>query len=191
MEYTPEVFMVQFALVKRFVYHTIYYRELHRAYGSAELKSEFLTHTIDSHILQAVVYWCMVFGSDGCNSTHWKKLSPTESSDLQRSFRQRLLEKTDLSKDKWNHYWKNMTKFRNEYVAHRELKITCKVPCLTTALNVAYFYDGWIRDIIYPDTFDEPPLNESAVLLEKKVDPLIDKLVQLIKMYNDQTGQVT
>lgn len=52
--------------------------------------------------------------------------------------------------------------FRNEYVAHRELNYKKPVPYFDPALEVAYVYDGWIRDIISPDVFEEPPLNEFA-----------------------------
>jgi len=187
MDYKAEVFMVQYPLVTRFVYHAVYYRELHLAYCSASLESEFWTHTIDAHILQSVVYWCMVFGKQGCNRTHWKHLSETESESLQCSFRRRLFEETDLSPERWTEYWQSITKFRNEYAAHRELQIKCKVPKLDTALNVAYFYDRWIREVISPDVFDDPYLQELATALIKKIKPLIESLIQVTKTYNQET----
>ena len=86
MGYNPDVFIEQFPLVKRFLYHLLYYRTLHEAYIRNQLQSEFWTHTIDAHLLQALINWCMVFGSDGCNPTHWKKLSLTQSHELQEGF---------------------------------------------------------------------------------------------------------
>src|SRR5262249_8530888 len=86
-EYDPKVFLEQFSLAKRFVYHLTYYRVLHAAYTQNKIKSEFWTHTIDAHLVQASVVWCMVFGSHGCNPTHWKKLSNTQSKEIENRFR--------------------------------------------------------------------------------------------------------
>ena len=67
MRYEPEVFVRQFPLVKQFVHHLIYYRELVRVYRDLHLKSAFWTATIDAHLSRASLLWCMVFGSEGSN----------------------------------------------------------------------------------------------------------------------------
>jgi len=101
MEYDVDIFCEQFPIVKTFLYHLTCYRELHRAYQDLELKSEFWTHTIDAHLLQACILWCMVFGSHGCNPTHWKKLCKQDRENLENSFRKGLFEHTELTQEKW------------------------------------------------------------------------------------------
>lgn len=142
MHYNQKVFMQQFPVAKRFACHFVYYRALHKAYQEKQLKSEFWTLIIDAHLLQAIIYWYMVFSSDGCNPTHWKQLSPTNSEELQQSFRNGLFRDTELNKESWAKYRKEVTDFRNSYVAHRELNSSLPVPNLDTALKVAPYYDN-------------------------------------------------
>jgi len=182
MEYNADIFECQFRLVKRFVYHYIYYRELFDA--SLEVQSEFWTHTVDAHLLQAAMCWCMVFGSDGCNPTHWKNLSTSESEELCRSFRQGLLAYAGITLQQWENYWQEMTYFRNNYAAHRALNYDRPVPNFSLSLKVAYFYDKWIRKVISPDIFEEPPLEESARALGNAIRPLINRFMEYTKQYN-------
>lgn len=181
MDYNPDVFREQFPLIKRFVYHLIYYRALHAAYAESQIQSEFWTHTIDVHLLQALINWCMVFGSHGCNPTHWKKLSRTQSEELEASFRSGLTKSADIDETKWNKYWKEMTAFRDKYAAHRELVYNSPVPNFDLALKVANYYDEWIRQIIYPDAFDEPLLKETAEKVKSAIAPLIARLLNVTK----------
>ncbi|EFK06422.1 conserved hypothetical protein [delta proteobacterium NaphS2] len=118
----------------------------------------------------------MVFGAEGCNQTHWKKISEKGCEHLQSSFRSKLQKATGLSFDEWNGYWSEMTTFRNKYVAHRELNYDKPVPDFSNAITVALFYDQWIREIIAPDFLEEPPLEEFLIKLKSSVAPLIEKL---------------
>ena len=179
--YNPDVFMEQFPLVKRFLYHLLYYRALHEAYTRNQLQSEFWTHTIDAHLLQALINWCMVFGSDGCNPTHWKKLSLTQSHELQEGFRKGLIEHTGIKWAEWEEYWKKMTAFRDKYAAHRELDFSAPVPNFDLALKVAHYFDDWIRRIISPDSFEEPSLRKSEERISKTFASLADKLLKITK----------
>jgi hypothetical protein len=172
MEYNSDVFCEQFPIVKRFLYHLVCYRELFRAYLDLQLKSEFWTHTIDAHLLQAAILWCMVFDSDGCNPTHWKKLSAHDSEALKESFRQGLFNKTELTQESWQMYWEKINRFRGGYAAHRELNYSEPVPDFNIAQDVAYFYDQWIREVIEPDIFDELPLKESLRRMQEEIKPL-------------------
>ena len=181
MHYEPQVFMSQFPLVKRFVYHLVYYRALSKVYGDSQLQNEFWTLTIDAHLLQAVIHWCMVFGSDGCNPTHWKHLSPDQSNTLRQSFRDGLFRQTDLDQQAWEPYWKEIVHFRNNYAAHRALEFSSPVPHFDAALKVAYYYDNWIRKVISPDTFAEPLLEAFALTLAQSVNPLVNRLFEATK----------
>ena len=179
MHYDPKVFQEQFPLVKFFVQHLFYYRELRNAYGSLGLQSPFWVFTIDAHLARAVICWCMVFGAHGCNPTHWKKLSKNNVDYLRTSFRKWLFSHTNFTPRTWETYWKEIVAFRNEYVAHRELEYKKPVPTFDLALEVAYVYDSWIRDVIVPDIFDEPPLKKSAAELQQLIRPFaIDLLTK-------------
>jgi hypothetical protein len=60
--------------------------------------------------------------------------------------------------------------FRNKYVAPHELGHFQPVPKLDRALEVAFYYDDWIRKAIFPDIFDEPPLRELVEQLRRNVE---------------------
>lgn len=181
MDYNPDVFVEQFPLIKRFLYHLIYYRTLHAAYAESRIQSEFWTHTIDAHLLQAAINWCMVFGSHGCNPTHWKRLSRTQSEELEASFRGGLTKSAGISETEWEKYWEEITGFRNNYVAHRTIGFDNPIPKLDLALKIAYYYDEWIRQVIYPDHFEEPSLNETAEKVRSAIAPLIARLFSVTK----------
>lgn len=70
-----------------------------------------------------------------------------------------------------------MINFRNKYAAHRELEYASPVPNFDTALAVAYYYDNWVREVIFPDTFAEPRLESFALSLQKSAVPLIERLL--------------
>jgi len=178
MHYDPKVFKVQFLIAKKFVYHVFYYKGLLAAYQKHGLQDEFWTHTIDAHLLQAAILWCMIFGSEGCNPTHWKYLSKEQTDDLKRSFRDGLLQSTGMSQQQWDLYWQDMTAFRSKFVAHRELVFDKPVPHFDVALKVVYYYDQWIRNVIAPDVFDEPTLEETSATLKEEIGPLIEQLYE-------------
>ena len=184
IEYSPEIFVEQFPLVKLFLYHITYFREINDSYKTTQSKSVFWTYTINAHLLQATMTWCMVFGAEGCNQTHWKKLSSEECEILQSSFRNRLSESIDLSMEQWNDYWLKVTTFRNKYVAHRELNYDYPVPNFSNAIKVALFYDKWIRELISPDILEEPSLKDFVSDLKSSIRPLIDKILSVTKEHN-------
>lgn len=173
--YNSDVFLIQFPIAKRFVYHLVFYRELSAAYTAHGLQSEFWTTTIDAHLLQAAILWCNVFGSHGSSAIHWKHLSHQDSDKLQVSFRKGLEKNVGLSRSQWGKYWKEMTYFRNKYAAHRD-HYEKPVPQFDIALNVAYFYDSWVRQVISPHSFAEPTLIATAERLKRDFAPLIERL---------------
>ena len=188
-KYDPDIFVEQFPLVKQFLYHIVYFREIKKAHVATKLESWFWTYTINAHLLQATMKWCMVFGADGCNQTHWKKLSKEGRKELQASFRKRLQDVSDLSSESWKECWSEMTQFRNKYVAHRELKYDRPVPDLSSAIKVALFYDRWIREVIAPDVLQDNPLEEFVAELQAAIAPLIRKLLTVTEAYNKSTEQ--
>lgn len=182
MHYNEDVFMTQFPIAKSFVYHITYYRILYKAYHKNDPKCEFWTHTMDAHLLYAAILWCMIFGSDGCNTTHWKNLSSEQSDELKCSFRESLSKTIGIDWKRWQKYHKEMTDFRNKFAAHRELEYKKPIPKFDIALSVVYYYDHWIREVIAPDIMNEPLLEKSAKNLRATV-PLINALIKNTKAY--------
>jgi hypothetical protein len=168
MDYNEEIFCSQYPLVTYFLRHSIYRTELYHLYNQYNVESEFWTSTIDAHYLQAVIYWCMVFGADGCNPTHWKKLSDTACEELKESFRNELYKNTALDEKAFNEFWKGINNFRG-YAAHRELNFKGKTPILKTAQEIAFFYDDWIRQLIHPASLAVEPLRKKAESLKIQV----------------------
>lgn len=182
MNYNEDVFMTQFPIAKRILYHLSYYRALHNAYQKHGLECEFWTHTIDAHLLQAAILWCMIFGSDGCNPTHWKNLTSDQSDELKRSFRDGLPKSTGIDWKHWKKYHKEMVDFRNKFAAHREPEYKEAIPNFDIAFKVVYYYDHWIREVIAPDVMEEPLLEKTETKLEA-MEPLIDSLIEDTKAY--------
>ncbi len=177
MNFEPKVFANQFPIVKTFIYHLIYYRVLLKSYQEHRLQNEFWTLTIDAHLVRAITSWCMVFGSDFSESTHWKQLHIHDSKALYNNFREGLFKATGLNQHTWHKYWKSVVDFRNKYAVHRELEFREPVPILNTAVAVAYYYDVWVRGIISPALFDEPQLELSAKTLHDSMIPVVEKLL--------------
>src|SRR5437867_4438922 len=159
MHYNIEVFRYQFPMVKEFVYHLVCFREISKTCREIDLQSVFWRSTGEAHLVLASIQWCMVFGSHGLtNPTHWKRLSVDESNELEGSFRKGLTQQLGITTQKFLEYWEDMKYFRDNYAAHRKVGDYKKpIPVFTDALNIAFYYDEWIRKIIYPDIFEEPP----------------------------------
>jgi len=180
LHYDADVFRVQFPVARRFIYHLTFYRILRAAYAEQKLESEFWAPTTDAHLLQAAILWCIVFGSDGSSSLHWKHLNPQDAQSLQADFRQKLVRRLSINWGQWEIYWKDMVDFRNRYAAHRD-GYDKPVPNFDMALEVAYFYDEWVRQVISPDLLEEPPLKMTAARLQNDCTPLIAQLLQTTK----------
>jgi hypothetical protein len=166
----------QFYILKWFVYHLTYYRILSQRYEEHNLKNEFWTLTIDAHLLRASVQWCMVFGSDTTNPTHWKRLFTKASEESH--FRQELFTATCFDQDTWQEYWESMTGFRNKYAVH-EFEFTKPVPDFAPALTVVHYYDNWMRNFTCPGTLQECPLISFEQSLRTSVVPLLEKVLKV------------
>lgn len=170
--YRKEVFAEQIPLVYSFARHLLCYRVLKDAVAGKQYRSSFWIDTSNAHISQACVYWCMVFGNYDSNKTHWQKLAVGPADTLRTSFRKGICEHLGISEAEWESYWKDMIAFRDQYVAHRDFTNRSPVPLFDRALEVAFFYDSWVRKLIAPDILDTRPLreiyakNNSVVALE-------------------------
>jgi hypothetical protein len=178
VNYRLEVFVEQLPLVDLFVKHLIHHRSLKPWLARTKVKSSFWSDTSNAHLLQAVIYWCKVFGSDGANPTHWKKLSPGDCEEIQKSFRAGLYSSLRVTPAEWLSYWEEVLSFRNKYVAHHELEHSQPVPILDRALELAFYYDDWIRKAIAPDILYEKPLRELVEQLRHDVEEELSAAMQ-------------
>lgn len=159
MRYDSDIFCNQYPIAGSFVQHLAYYRAGKPVYDRLGLKSPFWCATLDAHLKIATIQWCKVFGSDGCNATHWKKTARLDVETAKKSFRSKLV-RPGLSFADWQKYHRSMRNFRNKFVAHHEIGFADPVPNFDTALNVAYVYDGWVRELIRPDVYTGPWLRQ-------------------------------
>jgi hypothetical protein len=169
------VFSEQLPIVKQFIFHLIYHRAISTAYNERRMENEFWTLTSDAHLLRATIDWCMVFGVDS-NSTHWKQVLTASPTDDQ-SFREDLLMTLGMSEDQWGRYWVDMKYFRDKFAAHRQLNFSRPVPDFDVALKVTFYYDQWVRRLIFPDTIDEPAMESFASSLNKTTIALVARLM--------------
>src|SRR5262245_20249253 len=148
MNYHEEVFSRQYPVVF-FVQHLAYYRGFKAAWRGTTEHKEFWTATVDGHLKLATIAWCNVFGSRK-EDTHWAKLptSNTAKSAIQH-FRTLVLSRTGFSREQWETYHQVILAFRDKYVAHMDLRnqFTNLVPCFDHALQVAYGYEEWAREL--------------------------------------------
>jgi hypothetical protein len=169
MNYDVNSFAWQWPVLRDFALHYVSYQEINHLLDNMDAKQfkEFWVLTNDAHLLQAINYWCMVFGTAGSNPVHWKKVV-----EQHEDFRKIII---DIRPD-WENYWKEIIDFRNKYSAHREIQFDDPVPLLGDALEIAFAYDGWIRDYIKPDRLEGPTLKEIATEYRENVATSLIKL---------------
>jgi hypothetical protein len=188
MNYNPAIFIEQYPLVRQFIKSITLFREIKAATEKADLESEFWIQTINAHLLQATNYWCMVFGSDDRNKTHWKNLSGVDIDNLQESFRSGVVDELKIRFDDWAKYQKEIVQFRNRYSAHRELSYSKPVPNFDIAIEVAFFYDKWVRKVISPDHLDILYLKQYSENYRRQNSSLIEFLLTKTKKYQSLLG---
>jgi hypothetical protein len=164
----------QYEVLVSFIHHLAYYRALSQAYKSTTIKSEFWTKTIDAHVIRSVLDWCMVFGTDS-NKIHWKKVITDKN--YQSEFRSILMKDLNISETELKKYWKEMTTFRNDYVAHRMAEPSFpKVPFFDTALKIACLYDDYFRKNVNA-SFEDDTLSERYERLLRTSKDVIQTIV--------------
>ena len=93
----------------------------------------------------AVLEWCKLFGSDDeeHQPLHWKNMV----SD-QVQFRNDLFSRLRIYESKWRSYWGEMKRYRDQSVAHHDLRRSeiKNYPKFDLALEAAYFYYEFIVD---------------------------------------------
>jgi hypothetical protein len=142
--YRQEVFRDQLPLVDCFARHLVHYRVVKGHLDARRPQSPFWSDTCNAHLLQATIYWCMVFGARGPNPTHLRNLAVGDADALQASFRARVASALGITEADWTSYWEQMDAFRSGYAAHRELSFKEPVPNFDRALEAAFCYEDWV-----------------------------------------------
>ena len=174
MEINNKVFCNQWPIVLKFVQSYTYYKVLYQHCKDNKLESAFWAKAIDSLLEMAAIEWCKIFGSHGnSNQLHWKKTTDDLSDDDIQAFQQMIYDHTDFSKSEWEEYNLQMRTFRDQYVAHLDVSESLPTPpFFIHALQVAYAYDKWIRDLLLrdniPGIMESPSLEEYAAGFDKE-----------------------
>ena len=175
MEYNIYCFCEVFPLLKNFLYHLASHRQINAALHELPGEREFWVYTCDAHIENAVLAWCMVFGTDS-NETHWKKIF-NGYDDARNSFLKYLHDKSNISIDDFQKCWDQMTAFRNDYVAHKA-GYAKPVPHFDMACTIVFCFDVWIREQIKPDFIDFPKFIKLFDEYQKSINKTLQALIK-------------
>lgn len=94
----------------------------------------------------AVIEWCKLFGSEGSNDLHWKRLYP----DRLDEFRAGLYAATGTDAAGFQAYWREMKRWRDTNYAHHQqgAALPAKWPQFDIALAAAeYYYDRVVAEL--------------------------------------------
>ena len=104
----------------------------------------------------AVLEWCKLFGSDDeeYQPLHWKNIV----SD-QVQFRRDLFSRLRIYESKWRSYWNEMKRYRDQSVAHHDIRRfeIKNYPQFDLALEAAYFYYEFIVDELRKMGIEQQP----------------------------------
>ena len=164
MEYNDEVFKSQYGTVVFFVQRLAYRRGIFEPVQSLMNHREYWMSVCADHLRLATIAWCMVFGAYK-EHLHWTKTPKGNDAEMAkqefRDRRDRQLLKTGFTREQWETYHKEMLDFRNKFVVHLDIseRYNAPVPCFDPALQVAYAYEEWVREVIRPAPFLVPMLS--------------------------------
>jgi hypothetical protein len=161
MAYNEEVVSRQYPVVLFFVQHLAYFQGLKATVDRITNHKAFWTATVDGYLKLATIAWCKVFGSRK-EDLHWAK-TPTGNIPKQAKddFRQRVLSHTGFTHEQWETYHTKMLTFRDKYVAHLDLNkpFNEPVPSFDPALQIAYAYEEWAKELTQSVTWGQPTLS--------------------------------
>ena len=145
--------------------------------GCSKKEKWFLVVTLNSHLMMSVIDWCKIFGTDS-SELHWKKAVITNSEKFKNEVRLKIYEATELSPKEWGDYRKEMTDFRNEYVAHYVEDYDGLVPKMDNALTVVFVFDEWLWkencNVSFPSYIK--PLSESITEYSNEAIEVLNKI---------------
>jgi hypothetical protein len=160
MEYNDEVFKSQYGTVLFFVQRLAYRRGTFEPLQSLtnHRYGEYWVSVCDDHLRLATIAWCQVFGAYK-EDLHWTKTPKGNDAEIAkqefRDRRDKQLLKTGFAPEQWETYHEKMLDFRNKFVAHLDIseRFNASIPVFDVALQVAFAYEEWVREVIKPDPF--------------------------------------
>ena len=175
MNYNEAVFCHQYPVVVFFAQHLAYYRGLKAAWDGITEHKEFWASTVSGHLKLATTAWCNVFGSRK-SDMHWTK-TPTGNipKPAREDFTHKVLSKTGFTQEQWETYHKGMLAFRDKYVAHMDLHnpFNEPVPPFDPALQVAYAYEEWVRELTKAVIWGQPTLSSLYEQCEREASSVV------------------
>lgn len=169
MRYQKEIFVEQYPLVDSFTKHLVCYRVIRSNLENLRQGTSFWSDTSTAHLLQASISWCMLFGSDGQNGTHWKKLDLGMAMS-KRTFGNAYSRLSPSLRSSGSPTGKRWWIFETTTAPTGRCVSNALCQCLTSLWRSLFFYDSWVRDVIQPDVLDEPPLKQLVDDFQKKVE---------------------
>jgi hypothetical protein len=136
-----------------------------------------LLEALNSHIKLAAVDCCKIFGCEK-EDIHWKKTPTGDDADENiQNFERALRIYTAFSKDQWEEYRRTMLAMRDTFVARLDIKkpITEPVPLFDAALQVAYAYQGWVRDVIKPVMMSRGALSREYEIWKAEASEIVSR----------------
>ncbi|OQA14937.1 MAG: hypothetical protein BWY62_00846 [Firmicutes bacterium ADurb.Bin356] len=174
MCYNTDNYSLAYSLLLNFIYHTISYRQIKSVIDQLPGDKSFWAYTSDAHIQMAITTWCKVFGSPK-EDAHYSKFSQHPKV----SFNDYLLESYQYDIEDWNEYQCIMKRFRDKFVAHSEIsRFYNPVPTLDMALNAAFAYDRWTREIMAPDWNENELFGDRIISWTKAIKATLHRLVR-------------
>jgi hypothetical protein len=177
--YDATMFSRQYPVVVFFVQHIAYYRGLHSRFDEIKAHRDFWRSTCDAHLKLATVSWCNVFGAHK-EDLHWTKTPAAKvAAQATQDFRQRILSQTGFTQETWEAYHKSMRDLRDKYVAHLDLStpFAQPVPSFDPAIQIAYAYQEWARQLIKPVLLNQPALSALYAQWQKEACSVIAPFV--------------
>lgn len=117
-------------------------------YVSNPYEDELWSHIANDCLQMGIVQWTKVFGSADNNQVHYSLWI------CQRELIYRLKEKSIDAKKTYD----NMTRFRNKYVAHKDLE-SVKIPFIDDAIQTIYVFDNVMRERYNLEWLSERSIN--------------------------------
>ena len=164
------MFSRQYPVVVFFVQHIAYYRGLHARFDEITAHRDFWRATCDAHLKLATMSWCNVFGSYK-EDLPWTKTPAAGIADrAAEEFHQRVFSHTGLTQETWEAYHKSLLAFRDRRVAHLDLRtpFTQPVPSFDPAIQTAYAYQEWARELIGPALLNQAALKAKYAKWERE-----------------------
>src|SRR5580658_893454 len=119
-----------------------------------EPKQTFWNMTMNLLFDMATIEWVMVFGSHS-QDTHWKKVIAADQHDETHAA---LLKHLGMTAAEWRAARDSIVTYRNEHVAHHDVKSRLRnLPHYDAALKAAFFMFKRIRALADPGWLGEIP----------------------------------